>query len=215
MAEHEVPYQCIVCQFRTGDNSKYVRHQDSPSHASKVDPVSNLVALQESSTPRYMIMGQDVVKLSKEDSAEHWPSVGLVEDDVTEDIRPQLLRHEPMTLSPPRTELEGARPKDVALYKDAEVQTDKEPPEPSAMEQAVMRIDSNFTQMYTQTSDALQTIYNLQENMKMINRRQDEVILRLEKRLDKYEEKERKRENIWGHMEREGTTGIRGEMTGP
>ena len=69
--------------------------------------------------------------------------------------------------------------------------------------------------MYTQTSDALQTIYNLQENMKVINRRQDEVILRLEKRLDKYEEKERKRENRGGHLEREGTTGIRGEMTGP
>ena len=36
--------------------------------------------------------------------------------------------------------------------------------------------------------------YNLQENMKVINRRQEEVILRLEKRLDKYEEKERERE---------------------
>ena len=198
VSEHEVPFQCIVCQFRTGDNSKYVKHQDSPAHTAKVDPVSNLVALQESSTPKYMVMGQDVVKLSREESAEHWLAVGCTTDDEDndiEDIRPQLLRHEPMNFTPP-SRTEGARPKEVALCKDAEVQTDKEPPqptEPSAMELAVRRIDSNFSQMYAQTSDALQTIYNLQENMKVINRRQEEVILRLEKRLDKYEEKERER----------------------
>ena len=164
VSEHEVPFQCIVCQFRTGDNSKYVKHQDSPAHTAKVDPVSNLVALQESSTPKYMVMGQDVVKLSREESAEHWLAVGCTTDDEDndiEDIRPQLLRHELMHLTPP-SRTEGARPKEVALCKDAEVQTDKEPPqptEPSAMELAVRRIDSNFSQMYEQTSDALQTIY--------------------------------------------------------
>ena len=115
---------------------------------------------------------------------------------MTEDIRPQLLQHEPMRLTPPTADPgpERARPKVPEMYVNAEVQTDKEPPQPSSMEQAVMRIDGNCNQMYAQSSEALQTIYNLTENMKVINRRQEEVILRLEKRLDIYEAKEKENE---------------------
>ena len=67
---------------------------------------------------------------------------------------------------------EAFQPKEVILFKEAEVQTEKEPPLPSPMELAVMRIDGNFNQMYNQTSEALQTVYNLAENMKVVNRRQ-------------------------------------------
>ena len=114
-------------------------------------------------TSRFLITGQDVVKLSKADSSEHRLSVRLftVEEDTTEDRRPQLLQHEPMRLTPLTTEPEGARTKEVVMFKD-EVQTEKEPPQPSAMEQVIMRIDGNFTEMNTQTSEALQTIYNQQ-----------------------------------------------------
>ena len=45
-----------------------------------------------------------------------------------------------------------------------------------------------------QIREAVQAIYNTLENLKVINSRQEEVILRLERRLDKYEEKERKEE---------------------
>ena len=80
VSEHEVPYMCVACEFRTGENSKSVRHQVQPGHTVKVDPVQNIIALRESSTPRFMITGQDLVKLSKEDSAEHWLSVRLATD---------------------------------------------------------------------------------------------------------------------------------------
>ena len=196
ISEHEVPFMCLACEFRTGDNTKFTRHPASAGHTEKVDPVQSIIALKESATPRFIITGQDIIKLSREESAEHWLSVGLTTDDedAIEDIRPQLLTHEPMVLTPPQnTVAEAAQPKEVTLFKDAEVQTEKEPPLPSPMELAVMRIDGNFTQMYNQTSEALQTVYNLAENMKVVNRRQEEVILRLEKRLDKYEEKERER----------------------
>ena len=43
------------------------------------------------------------IKLSREESAEHWLYVGLKTDDedAVKDIRPQLLAHEPMVLTPP------------------------------------------------------------------------------------------------------------------
>ena len=80
-------------------------------------------------------------------------SVGLTTDDedAVEDIRPELLAHEPMVLTPPQnTVAEAAQPKEVILFKDAEVQTEKELPLPSPMELVVMRIDENFSQMYNQ-----------------------------------------------------------------
>ena len=178
ISEHEVPFMCLACEFRTGDNTKFTRHQASAGHAGKVDPVQSIIALKESAIPRFIITGQDLIKLSREESAEHWLSIGLATDDevTVEDIRPQLLAHEPMVLTPPlNTVAEAAQPKEVILCKDAEVQTEKEPPLPSPMELAVMRIDGNFNQMYNQTSEALQCT---------ISRRI---------RLDKYEEKERER----------------------
>ena len=57
-------------------------------------------------------MGQDVVKLPKEKSSEHWLSVGWMqvddeeakEEEEVEDLRPQLLRHEAMQLTPPQSQ---------------------------------------------------------------------------------------------------------------
>ena len=58
-----------------------------------------------------MVMGLDIMKLSKEESAEPWLSVGWMqvdEDEVgkgeeeLEALRPQLLRHEVMQLSAPQ-----------------------------------------------------------------------------------------------------------------
>ena len=28
VTEHQVPFLCSVCEFRTGDNAKFVRHQE-------------------------------------------------------------------------------------------------------------------------------------------------------------------------------------------
>ena len=110
LTEHQVPYMCVVCEFRMGDNTKFVRHQSSIGYLEKVDPIPSLIAMQEASSPRYIIFGQDVTKLSREDSAEHWLSIGYESEgnsiskrDTAEDIRSLLLRHEPMQLTPPNS----------------------------------------------------------------------------------------------------------------
>ena len=60
-----------------------------------------------SQTPRQIVMEKDLVKLSKEDSVRHWIGVSqVIETQVgdtsaeEEDIRSQLLRIEPMLLTP-------------------------------------------------------------------------------------------------------------------
>ena len=81
---------CAACEYQTGDNSKFVRHQDSSGHMDKVYPVQNFTALRESSTPRFIIMGHDANRLSK-DSAEQWLSMRLVTGDKEDnklDLRP-------------------------------------------------------------------------------------------------------------------------------
>ena len=57
--------------------------------------------------------------------------------------------------------------------------------------------------MYGQVRDAIQSIYSMQENLKAINRRQEEVILRLEKKLEASEAKEKEREEKCCINERE------------
>ena len=193
VTEHQVPFMCVVCEFRTGDNTKFVRHQESPGRMARVDPVQNLIALQESSAPRFMIVVQDVVKLSKEESAEHWIEMGwspvedgdAKEEDV-EDLRIQLLTHEPMRLTPLQLQTVTS-PTSIATQSVPEVAPTKVTAEkasqtdPMSSETVLNRIDTNQTFMYGQVRDALQFMYSMHENLKVINRRQEEVILCLEK----------------------------------
>ena len=53
------------------------------------------------------------------------------------------------------------------------------------------RIDTNQTFMYSQVRDAKQSMYSMHENPKIINRRQEEVILWFEKKLEAREAKEK------------------------
>ena len=73
------------------------------------------------------------------------------------------------------------------------------------------KVDNNIRFMYNQMGEALQYIYSMHENLKVVNRRQEEVILRLEKRLDecdatekKEEERSRSGREERGHNDREG-----------
>ena len=66
----------------------------------------------------------------------------------------------------------------------------------------LQKIDSNLSFMYAKTREAVSVMYNTLENFKVINRRQEEVILRMEKRLEKYEEKEKKEEQDRDEMRR-------------
>ena len=198
VTEHQVPFLCSVCDFRTGDNSKFVRHQESPGHLSRVEPLENLVALQESSTPRYMVMGQDVEKLSKEESSEHWLSVGWMqvedeeakEEEEVEDLRPQLLRHEPMQLTPPQSQkVSRSMATDAPTLTEVASQTEQ-----VYFGERLEKVDTNISFMYNQMREALQSMYSMHENLKVVNRRQEEVILRLEKRLDECDAREKKEE---------------------
>ena len=215
VTEHQVPFMCVVCEFRTGENTKFVRHQESPGHMASVDPVQNLIALQESSAPRLMIMGQDVVKLSKEESTEHWLEVGWspVEDgeakeEEVEDLRIQLLTHEPMRLTPPQSQTVTGPTKTVTQSVPEVVPTKvtaekASQTDPMSSETMLNRIDTNQTFMYGQVRDAIQSMYSMHENLKVINRRQEEVILRLEKKLKASEAKEKEREEKGCHNEKE------------
>ena len=65
-------------------------------------------------------------------------------------------------------------------------------------------MDNNVSFMYNQMREALQSMYSMHENLKVVNRCQEEVILRLEKWLDECDAKEKKEEerSRSGHEER-------------
>ena len=139
-------------------------------------------------------MGQDVVKLSKEESSEHWLSVGWVqvddedakEEEEVEDLPPQLLRHE----TPPQSQnVSRSMATDAPALTEAASQTDQ-----VYFGERLEKVDNNISFMYNQMPEALQSMYYMHENLKVVNRRQEEVILRLKKRLDDCDAREKKEE---------------------
>lgn len=79
VAEYQVPFLCKPCEFRTGDAGKFSRHQQSPNHLEKVpltDVLLQAVAYQVSSVPKTMVIGEDVERLSHEESSQHRLSNG-------------------------------------------------------------------------------------------------------------------------------------------
>ena len=108
--DHEIPFACVPCDFKTGDKKKLDRHLESPNHKEKVDPMVESLGTLKSVTSSFTEHGKDLMRLTKEDSARHWMRVFNVMDtdsDETpakevEDIRGQLLRVEPMVLTPPQ-----------------------------------------------------------------------------------------------------------------
>ena len=82
-------------------------------HLEKVESGLDGLEIINSATPRFIEIGKDIVKLSREDSARHWTSVSVTgagkDDDIVEDLRPQLLGEESMDLTPKRVVLEEVR----------------------------------------------------------------------------------------------------------
>ncbi|MCG8047970.1 MAG: hypothetical protein N0E48_20515 [Candidatus Thiodiazotropha endolucinida] len=186
VSEFEVPYLCVGCEFRTGDNAKFVRHQETPGHRSKVDTIQDLVALQVSTTPRHMVIGQDVLKLSREESNSHWMNVGMESEETgpateVEDILPQLLEGGPMILTPKATE-----EKEIGTVEKG-VQTDFDL-------DFVRRVEANMAQMYNSTCETLSSTFSYIEAQRKVSERQEKLLERLEKRLNQYEEKEKREE---------------------
>ena len=142
-----------------------------------VEPLENLVAFQMLSSPRYMVMGQDVMKLSKEEKAEHWLYVGWmpVDDDeakekAVKDLRPQLLRHETIQLTPPTSQkVTRSMATVIPALTEAASQTDQ-----MYFDEKLDKIDNNVNFMYNQMLETLQSMYGMHENLKVVNRRQEE-----------------------------------------
>ena len=97
--DYQIPYACVPCEFKKGIRRKLDRHLEYANHRENVDLQVESVSTLISQTPHYIVMEQDLVKLSKEDSAGHWMGVfQVLETQVgdtsgeEEDIRSQLLR---------------------------------------------------------------------------------------------------------------------------
>ena len=83
---------------------------ESPGHLEKLGTGLDGLEVINSQTPRYIEVGRDMVRMSRDYSARHWIGVsrteGLQDGDVLEDPRPQLLgQDEEMILTPKRVEL--------------------------------------------------------------------------------------------------------------
>ena len=153
-----------------------------------------------------MAFSQDVTKLSRGDTAEHWLSIGhesernsTLKCGTVEDISSQLLRHAPMQLTRPNSgesevHVTKQQPGNSVVaekkFEDAAVQTEAVTPEDVSV---LQKIDSNLSFMYAQTREAVSVMYNTLENFKVINRRPEEVILRMERNWRRIRRRRRKR----------------------
>ena len=130
VAEYEVPFMCVACDFRGGDATKFQRHQESPGHLEKMEPLTSEIAIQNSKSPKFIVYGEDVIRLSKEESARHWLSMaGDRANEKTssdlEDIREQILLDEPMNIPSPAGDNEQIkRIQDTTVKVDAGTNTE-------------------------------------------------------------------------------------------
>ena len=69
VVDSDIPYVCVTCDFKTGDKKKLERHVESPADLEKVESGLDGLEIINSATPRFIEIGKDIVKLSREDSA--------------------------------------------------------------------------------------------------------------------------------------------------
>ena len=99
----------MTCDFKTGDKKKLDTHLVSGAFRKVRIRILEGLDVINLPTPRYIQVGKDIGKLSKEYSARHWTKVSISgegnEWDILEDLRPQLLGQENMELTPKRVVL--------------------------------------------------------------------------------------------------------------
>ena len=188
--DYQIPFTCMPCVFKTGERKKLDRHLESPNHREKVALDMESMSTLISQSPHYIKEGEDIKKLSKEDSAKHWMGVSQVtgkkageSPSQVEDIRGQLLCTEPMVLTLPQSQEEGssvARRK----FEERETQTEQVPRKEDKMEE---KLDS----LRAEVAEALTSVFQYMEQLKTINNQQSELITRLNNKLDQAETRER------------------------
>ena len=171
--EYQIPFTCVTCVFKTGERKRLDRHLESPNHREKVALDMESMSTLISQTPRYIKEGEDIEKLSKEDSAMHWMGVSQVTGEKVgespsqvEDIRGQLLCTEPMVLTPPQSQEEGSS---VARreFEERETQTKQVPG-------IVDRMEEKLDGLRTEVAEALTSVFQYMEQLKTINNQQSE-----------------------------------------
>ena len=200
VAEFEVPFMCVACDFRGGDATKFQRHQESPGHLEKTDPLASEIAIQHSQSPRFNVYGKDVVRLSREDSAKHWLSVagdGALEETAldVEDIRGQILSDKSMTNTSPTGDngqksnsIQG--PTETAI----DVGTNTECSQLDNIAATITKTHEELGFVNAQMVETLSKVYEFAEKLVQVNIKQEGVIKRLEEKLDSMERRERKEE---------------------
>ena len=201
--DHEIPFACVPCDFKTGDRKKLDKHLESPNHKENVGPVVESLGTLISATPKFKEHGKDLMRLTKKDSARHWMEVSTVMDtdnDETparevEDIRGQLLRVEPMVLAPPQgAVICNRKPETLSTG----VQTDSVAQDPTVIE----RMEKTMNTMNKDVIETLSQVYKYIETLRVMNVRQ-EMLKRLEGKLDKGEEREKEDRDRRRREERE------------
>ena len=175
VVDSDIPFVCVTCDFKTGDKRKLDRHLESPGHVEKLESGLEGLEVINSPTPRYIQVGKDIVKLSKEDSARHWTRVGTSQgkdEDILEDLRPQLLGEESMDLTPKRVELEEVRK--TLVHRDT--QTDPIP---------LDRLEGKVDALKGDMVNCMSSMFQYMEQLKELNSLQEVVIKKVEERLDR------------------------------
>ena len=187
VAEYEVPFMCVACDFWGGDATKFQRHQESPGLTSEI-------AIQHSKSPKFILYGEDVIRLSKEESAKHWLSVagdGANEETSSdvEDIREQILPDESMNIPSPAGDNEQIkRIQDTTEKVDAG--TNSECTQLDNIEATVIKTHEEVRSMKSQMVETLSKVNEFAEKLVQVNIKQEGVIQRLEEKLDSMERRE-------------------------
>ena len=175
--------------------TKFQRHQESPGHLEKMDPLTSEIAIQNSRSPKFILYGEDVIRLTKEESARHWLSVagdGANEETLSdvEDIREQILPDEPMNIPSPAGDNEQIkRIQDTTVKVDAVTNT-----ECNQLDDIAATVIKTHEEVKSMNSQMVETLSKAYEFAKLVqvNIKQEGVIRRLEEKLDSMERRGRR-----------------------
>ena len=142
-------------------------------------------------SPKFILYGEDVIRLSKEESAKHWLSVagdGANEETSSdvEDIREQILPDESMNIPSPAGDNEQIkRIQDTTEKVDAGMNT--ECPQLDDIAATVIKTHEEVRSMNSQMVETLSKLYGFAEKLVQVNIKQEGVIQLLEEKLDSME----------------------------
>ena len=147
-------------------------------------------------SPKFILYGEDVIRLSKEESARHWLLVagdGANEETSSdvEDIREQILPDKPMNIPSPAGDNEQIkRIQDTTVKVDAGTNT--ECTQLDHIAATVIKTHEEVRSMNSQMAETLSKVYEFAVKLVQVNIKQEGVIQRLEENSESIERRERR-----------------------